>query len=243
MCGREFKGIWIPKEIWLNTELSVMEKLFIIEIDSLNTKDKGCYASNSYFSNFFGISKGRCTQIIKKLESKGFLEIEIIKDNKLIIERQIRVVNKLNSVFRKLNRVFSKLNKGIKKTKQGYLENDEENNTVINNTVINNTNKPKRFNRFDFLKSYFLEKYNMYPEDLEEAIKSHMKVRDSKKGGKDKIAIEMYIKDLEKHTGGQIAEMIDIIKNCVYRGWIGIFPIKKEVEQKKRSKINESSYS
>ena len=80
--NRDFKGVWIPKEIWLNKELKIMEKLFLIEIDSLDN-EKGCFASNKYFSEFFGLSKGRCTQIIKKLESKNLITIKhIIKGKK-----------------------------------------------------------------------------------------------------------------------------------------------------------------
>ena len=66
---REFKGVWIPAEIWLNENLTIMEKLFLVEIDSLNG-EKGCYASNEHFSNFFSLSKNRCSEIIKALEAK-----------------------------------------------------------------------------------------------------------------------------------------------------------------------------
>jgi len=242
---REFKGVWIKKDMWLNDELSIMEKVFMVEIDSLNSKEKGCYASNSYFSDFFGISKGRCSQIIKSLEKKGFLTIKLIREKKVIIERQLRVVNKLNTLVRKLN-------KGIKKTKQGYLENAQVSNTVINNTLFNNTikegkpssaKKPAVFNRFKFLKTYFLEKYNMYPENLEQAIRDHMKVRDSKRGGKDQNSMQMYINELEKLTGGQIIEMVDIIKNCTFRGWVGIFPLKQDFKSKPQGRqINECTY-
>lgn len=119
MSERSFKGIWIPAEIWLNQDLTVMEKLFLVEIDSLDN-DNGCFASNAYFSKFFGISKGRCTQIIKSLEAKNLVKIELIREGKKITKRVLRV--------------FNKLNRGIKYSKQGYLENAEDNNTCINNT-------------------------------------------------------------------------------------------------------------
>lgn len=119
MVERAFKGIWIPKEIWLDKELTVLEKIFLVEIDSLDNKD-GCWASNKYFSEFFGVTKGRCTQIIKSLESKKFITIVLEREGKLITKRVIRVVNKLSTPSENI--------------KQGYLENDEENNTSINNT-------------------------------------------------------------------------------------------------------------
>lgn len=124
---RDFKGVWIPKEIWLDKDLTMIEKLFLVEIDNLSKLEKGCIASNSHFSEFFDLSKGRCTQVVKSLESKGYLKIALIREKGIIKERRLGVVNKLNRVFRKLNG-------GSEKTKRGYLENAEGNNTNHNNT-------------------------------------------------------------------------------------------------------------
>ena len=130
---RDFKGIWIPKEIWLNEDLSIMEKLFLIEIDSLDNEE-GCYASNEHFSNFFGLSKNRCTEIIKSLEKKGLISIELQREpgKKNISKRIIRVIDKSNRGYSE-NRT-----EGARKTDEGYSENREENNTLSNNTIDNN---------------------------------------------------------------------------------------------------------
>ena len=50
---RKFKGVWIPKEIWEEKSLSILEKVMLVEIDSLEDEEDGCYASNKYFANFF----------------------------------------------------------------------------------------------------------------------------------------------------------------------------------------------
>ena len=52
---REFKGVWIPREIWLN-KINMDGKLFLTEIDSLD-KHNTCYASNNYFSEFLIFQK------------------------------------------------------------------------------------------------------------------------------------------------------------------------------------------
>lgn len=129
--NRDFKGVWIPKDIWLDKDLSVMEKLFLVEIDSLDNA-KGCFASNKHFSEFFGITKGRCTQIIKELEHKNLVTIHYEREGKQVTKRIIRVVNLLT-------RVDSKLNRGSKNIKQGYLENAQESNTSNSNTSNSNT--------------------------------------------------------------------------------------------------------
>ncbi len=122
---REFKGVWIPAEIWLNENLTIMEKLFLVEIGSLNG-EKGCYASNEHFSKFFTLSKNRCSEIIKSLESKGLITInyEYEENKKVIKKRTIRV--------------FDFPTGGTRYIDRGYSENSEESNTLSNNTIDSN---------------------------------------------------------------------------------------------------------
>jgi hypothetical protein len=49
---REFKGVWIPREVWLDRRLNALEKVILIEIDSLDSTERGCYASNKYIAEF-----------------------------------------------------------------------------------------------------------------------------------------------------------------------------------------------
>ena len=39
---RNFKGVWIPREVWLSEELSLMEKVLFVEIDSLDN-ERSCF--------------------------------------------------------------------------------------------------------------------------------------------------------------------------------------------------------
>lgn len=120
---RKFQGIWIPKEIWLNKDLPLIEKLFIVEINSLDNKD-GCFASNKYFADFFGVSKSRVSQIISNLVKKKMIKIDLIYNGKVVEKRVVRI----------LKGVFNKLTEGSKFSNQGYLENCEVNSTLISNT-------------------------------------------------------------------------------------------------------------
>lgn len=93
---RDFKGIWIPKELYLNTELSWTEKILLIEIDSLDSK-QGCYASNKYLAKFVHIKEGQCANIISELRKKGYIE-DLGFDGR---KRYIRVQENLKAEFRK----------------------------------------------------------------------------------------------------------------------------------------------
>ena len=153
---RSFKGVWIPKEIWLNKDLTLIEKIFLVEIDSLDN-DNGCFASNKYFSDFFGVSKGRCTQIIKSLEAKKYVKIRIERQGNQIIKRVVKILNRGSKYSKQPSENIkggSKYSKqpsenikgGSENIKGGYLENDDDNNTSINNTdnnTINNTIREK----------------------------------------------------------------------------------------------------
>ncbi len=115
---RNFKGIWIPKEIWECKELSLREKVMLVEIDSLDDEILGCFASNSYFGKFFNLSNSAISEVISSLSFKQYLDIKYERKGKQIIKRII-----------KINRppypkeVFGKLNRGIRKRRRPYSEN------------------------------------------------------------------------------------------------------------------------
>ncbi|MEK2588768.1 hypothetical protein ABQ284_12490 [Lentilactobacillus buchneri] len=122
--NRGFKGIWIPRDLWLNPKLSVMEMLFIAEIDSLEQDEQGCFASNNHFAEFFGVSRSRSSQIITGLIKKGFVTATYDRaETKQITKRHLWVVNKLTTPSKFI--------------KQGYLENCEGSNTSYSNTKDN----------------------------------------------------------------------------------------------------------
>ena len=119
----------------------------LVEIDSLDN-EKGCYASNKYFSEFFGISSGRVSQVINELIDKGYLNAEYIKEDNQILGRILKIQSPPYpvKVFRKLNRGYLENDEGgIKYSKEGYLVNYKDNNIIYNN--INNNNN----NIYDFL--------------------------------------------------------------------------------------------
>ncbi|MHC5268205.1 hypothetical protein ACYSNO_03300 [Enterococcus sp. LJL98] len=91
--SRNFKGVWIPKHIWLATNLTLQEVCFLAEIESLDNEE-GCYAANSHFAEFFGLSKSRSSEVINSLGKKGFISIDLIycEMGKTVEKRIIRVL-------------------------------------------------------------------------------------------------------------------------------------------------------
>jgi hypothetical protein len=86
---RDFKGIWVPKEIWMLQNLNWPEKLMLIEINSLDNKH-GCYAGNDYFAGFFQVSKGWVSKVINSLVKKGYVTSELVyKSGSKEVEKRI----------------------------------------------------------------------------------------------------------------------------------------------------------
>ena len=76
---RDFEGVWIPREIYLNENLTALDKMIFTEINSLDRhleKDGDyCYASNQYLADFCGCSISKITKSISKLVDLGLLTI------------------------------------------------------------------------------------------------------------------------------------------------------------------------
>ena len=100
---RDFKGVWIPKLIWLSQQLSLMEKVLFGEIHSLDN-EHGCFASNAHFAKVFGVSDRQIRTYINSLARKGFITVSVRNRN----ERVIHVAMKYARVKRHQVRQFEK---------------------------------------------------------------------------------------------------------------------------------------
>lgn len=85
--NRDFKGIWISKEIWLRKDLNALDKIILAEIDSLDNENH-CIAGNEYFAEFCQCSESKITKTIKKLIELNLVE-QIHFDGR---HRKLRVV-------------------------------------------------------------------------------------------------------------------------------------------------------
>lgn len=128
--NRNFKGIWIPAHIWLDDNINLTEKCLLAEIDSLSDID-GCFASNQYFADFFGLSKDRISKLISGLRKKGYITVELIyKEGTCEVDKRIIKANTYS---------YSYLGGST------HLEGGGENNDYItNNYKINNNNKTSK---------------------------------------------------------------------------------------------------
>ena len=82
---RQFKGVWIPKEVWLDEKLTYFEKAVYAEIDSLDGED-GCFASNKYLAGFFGCTERHIKRALAHLSELGYVKTEMFDGRKRVIK-------------------------------------------------------------------------------------------------------------------------------------------------------------
>ena len=94
--NRDFKGVWIPRELWLRDDLNILEKCIFVEIDSLDNENH-CIASNKYFANFCQCSESKVTNAINKLQELKMIEVMSFDGR----HRKIRVVKSTRQTHKK----------------------------------------------------------------------------------------------------------------------------------------------
>lgn len=122
--NRDFKGVWIPKEVWLDTRLNALDKIILTEIDSLDKGESGCYASNEYISQFCQCSISKVSSSIQKLIQFKYLELKKFDGRVRILKSRLTNFGRQTSNFN-----------------QADYENLEGTNINTNIDIINEINK------------------------------------------------------------------------------------------------------
>jgi uncharacterized phage protein (TIGR02220 family) len=114
----------IPANVRYDKELAPNAKLLYGEITALCNEKGYCWASNSYFSDLYNVSKVSISKWVNQLVAKGYLhsDIHYKEGTKEILNRYLRIVN---------DPIKEKLNTPIK---EKFKDNNTSFNTTSNNT-------------------------------------------------------------------------------------------------------------
>lgn len=167
---RDFKGVWIPAEVWLDDRLTALDKIILTEIDSLDTSERGCYASNAYIADFCQCSEAKVSKSISLLIKLGYVYLQHFDGRQ-----------------RELKSRFTKNAKLPCKIYEADSENLQESNTYINTDIKTDNNnisvQPKKqkadTSEYD---TEFETLWKQYPRKIgkPKALKAYIKAR---KGG------------------------------------------------------------
>lgn len=138
---RDFKGIFIPKEIWLDDDLSAIDKIILAEIYSLDVEDSdGCYASNEYLSKFCKCSVTKVSTSISNLINLGYVKIAKSDGRKRFLKVS-------------LSKFESQTNKKRKSASQKVKQSNIDNNIDYKNSDEYSSISPTELNTNEFATS------------------------------------------------------------------------------------------
>ena len=151
---RDFKGVWIAREVWLDRRLNALEKVILMEIDSLDSTERGCYASNKYIADFCQCSETKVSTAISKLVTLGYLYVKSFDG------RQRELKSRLSNFERQTN-------KNLKADSQNLKESN------TSNKPTNNTDK----NIIAAVVAYLNEKAGTNYRESSKSTARHIEVR------------------------------------------------------------------
>lgn len=122
----------LTAEVRYSEEISDFEKILFSEIVTLTKADGFCYALNDYFAKCFKKTKEHISRSINNLKKAGFIDTELIYNNKEVVARIIYI--KLSIGVNK--NVETPLCKNVKTPP---CKNVKDNNININNTRDNSS--------------------------------------------------------------------------------------------------------
>ena len=215
---RDFKGVWIPKVVWLDGRLNALEKVILTEIDSLDQGERGCWASNKHIAEFCQCSETKVSTAISKLIKFGYLYVKNFDGRQ-------RELKSCLSNFETLH---------IKKC-ESDIQNLKQSNTESNTS--NNTSKQKKGSK-ESLKS-FDEIIDEYTEDIElrGTLIEFMKMRQRIRKPMTNYAFELMLKKLDK-LGNTPKLKISILNQSIVNSWQDVYPIKNGGTRKAQTTDN-----
>lgn len=204
--NRDFKGVWIPREIWLDTNLNMIEKGIFTEIDSLDKDEKGCFASNKYFADFCQCSETKVSTAISKLKQLGYVYEKSFDGRQRVLKS--RLTKNENQPYKNL---------------KAELQNSQDNN--ISNNSLNNKDIKKERKTFDGLIDRYITESGAGAE-VRELLGEWLKVRKAKRSAMTDRAIELNLTKLDKCASESNLTVAEYLKEVICRGWQAFYPIK-----------------
>ena len=205
---RDFKGVWIPKEVWLDSRLTALDKVILTEIDSLDQTERGCYASNKHIAEFCQCSETKVSKSISLLIKLGYVYVQNFDGR----QRELK----------------SRFTKNANQTCNFYKadsENLQESNTE--NNPLNNTDKKKvRKTSFDDIIIEYAKNIDIsIRAEVTELLGEWLKVRKAKRAAMTDTAIKMNLAKLDNLASESGMTVTEYLREVICRGWAAFFKI------------------
>lgn len=91
---RDFRGIWVPRKVYLSREVNWYAKILFMEIHGLTEKGRECYMSNRHMATILNISHRQVSRYISELKALGWIEEESFDGRKRYLRSLLRFDDK-----------------------------------------------------------------------------------------------------------------------------------------------------
>lgn len=203
---RNFKGVWIAAEIWLDKDLTLVEKALLAEIDSFTGNGRSFMKSNDTIQDEYGISRNTIGRSLRKLADRGFVEVSF--------NGRVRCVTTRAGSIPKMGR---------QSTQNGEAASPNHTSTNTSKRTTYNTLKEKGV-VLPFDSKEFSDAWDVWLTERRE--------RGTKKY--TQRGEQAALHKLQKDSQGDEATAIAIIHESIAHGWQGLFPLKNRKNDTKR---------
>ena len=214
---RQFKGIWIPADIWLSKELKPIDKILLADIDSFTGNGKSFYKSNATIAKELGVSVSTAKRAIKALLTQKYIHISGTTSKRvcrsLIGYRDSGHIER-DEVQNEFDKVQNDPPLGSKCTTTNTVTNSSTNSLLTEGVML------------PFMDSRFKLAWIMWLDE-----------RKARRYGRyTQIGEQAALHKLYKESGEDLDTSIEMINASVANGWRGIFPIKNKKNGQPRNK-------
>ena len=146
MIPEVFKGVWMPKAVFVIDDLTLHQKIILSMVLNLSS-DKACIATNHYIGEILGIHPTRVSVHLNNLKKMNYLDIKLVRnDSKHITKRLITPTPALRN---RLGGLSETANQPISETAKGIIKNyNKEDNKYIDDSS-KTINKDKEIKQTD----------------------------------------------------------------------------------------------
>ena len=203
---RNFKGVWIPAEIWLDRGLTLVEKAMLAEIDSFTGSGRSFMKSNETIQDEYGISRNTIGRSLRKLADRGLVHVTF--------NGRVRCITTCAGSIPKMGR---------QSPQNGEAASPNDTYTNTRERTKNNTSKRESV-ILPFDSKEFEEAWDVWiTERRERGTKKY-----TQRG--EQAALHKLQNDSQRDEATAIA----IINQSIANGWQGLFPLKNQKNETKR---------
>lgn len=211
--SREFKGVWIPAEVWLDPRLTLVEKALLAEIDSFTGNEKFFYKSNETIKQEYQVSRPTITRALKKLSDLDMITVHFDGRVRRIFAHA--ACSKVSNRWKDLNTLPDQNDhpacSNVAST--NTIENTEEN-TETKGVVL------------PFDSDTFAKAWDVWKQDRKDR-----KIKTYTARGE-----QAALHKLQNDSQQDEATAIQIIHQSIANGWQGLFPLKNTHNAKHKSR-------